>query len=187
MAAWTGWEQSVLFDLGAPDSVANVRFLHDWHPFEQSKCRNNPLNTTLRTKTSTNCVQVSGSTWVQSYPTELAGAKATADTLRGTYYVAIVNALRGGDPYTYGVPQAVANGIRTWGTPLYADAYLKAVGATPKPTPPPGTTLPGAGAASPTHQVGAAWTRLMHTMAHYVPAQVTRTRKAQSRLRKAVR
>jgi hypothetical protein len=187
VAAWTGWETAVLFQLGVPDTQANVRFLHDWHPYEQSKCTNNPLNTTLRTSTSKDCVQVSGSTWVQSYPTEQAGAKATADTLRGSLYVAIVNALKGGDPYGYGIPLAVANGIRTWGTPLYADAYLKAVGAEPKVTPPP-TQAPGSGGeASPTHQVGAAWTRLMHTMAHYVPAQVTRTRKAQSRLRKAVR
>ena len=188
MAAWTGWEQSVLFRLGVPNTEANVRFLSDWHPFEESKCANNPLNVTTRMTGSTDCVQTKTPTvWVQAYRSEDQGAQATADFFRYPNYVAIVAALKGGNPYTFGVPQAVANAITTWGTPKYAAAYLAAVGAEPKPTPPPGTTPPGAAKASPDMQVGAAWNRLMRTLSVYTPHQLSRTRAASARLRKAVR
>lgn len=180
MAAFAGWAEAVLFALAAPDTAANVQFLTDWHPYEQSKCANNPLNTTLRTATSKNCVHVSGSTYVQAYPTAAEGTKATAQTLRGSAYLAIVNALHGGNPYTYGVPQAVATAIRSWGTPRYADAYLVAVGAEPQLVPP-------ASQAGKERQVKYAWTRLMRTIAVTAPHQLRRVSAANAQLRKGVR
>lgn len=126
---WPGWADAVLKAGGWPDTPANVRFLTSWHPFEQSKCSNNPLNTTLRVSGSSNCVQTATpSIWVQSYPTRTVGANATADTFKGIYFPNIRAALRQGDPYAYPLSQAVAAEISRWGTPLYAAQYLTQVG-----------------------------------------------------------
>jgi hypothetical protein len=124
MADWTGWEADVLAQGNWPDTPQNVRFLQDWHTYEESSCNNNPLNTTLTTSTSTVC----NSAGVKNYPTTTAGAKATADTLGEAYYFAIAAALKTGDPYSVADSATVAQQITTWGTPNYASFYLTQVG-----------------------------------------------------------
>ncbi len=185
MASWVGWEQDVLAAGGWPVTPSNVRFLSEWHPYELSNCNNNPLNTTLVTSTSTRC----NSAGVQNYPTTAAGARATANTLKGAFYPNIQAALSQGDPYLYAGSIAVSEEITTWGTPNYAAHYLQQVTGTTGP--PLGGSIPtggsGTGSAQSSVQVEQAWTRLMHYLAVTAPRHLSTVAASRSRIRKAVR
>lgn len=167
---WPGWEQDVLKAGGWPVTPENVRFLEEWHPYEESKCNANPLNTTLPLKGSTDCVHVSGSTWVQAYVSDAQGATATARTIKGPFYPNLGPALATGDPYSYPSTQGVAQDIRTWGTPRYADFYLTQVSGSAKSG---ATTTTTPEAVAPSGHAG--WTDLRNTVNRHLPTQLSRS------------
>jgi len=167
---WQGWETAVLNAGGWPVTPDNVRFLQEWHPYEKSNCGYNPLNTTLPTKGSTNCVHVPKSNlWVQNYISKSSGAKATAVTFQGPFYPNIQAALQQGNPYVYPAPQALADEITTWGTPKYAAFYLQQVTGVTTPPPSPAT----ASASIPSGHSG--WGDLRNSVNRHLPTQLARS------------
>jgi hypothetical protein len=123
------WAQDVLQALGYPVTTENVLFLDTWHTYEESTCKNNPLNTTLKVKGSTNCVQTqTKGVWVQNYPTPAAGTSATVNTLNGAFYSNIRQALKTGDPFAYPASLTLAQELDRWGSTTFATWYLKQVG-----------------------------------------------------------
>lgn len=170
---WSGWEAAVLKAGGWPDTPQNVRFLQEWNTYEQSKCNNNPLNTTLHWKGSSNCVETgTAGVWVQAYSSHASGAAATAATLKGAFYFAIVGALKSGDPYTYPDSATVAQQIETWGTSNYAAHYLLETGATQ-----PGQTATGEAAGFNAAGLRG-YSDLRNSVARHLPTQLTRSRQA---------
>lgn len=171
---WNGWQQDVLKAGGWPVTPQNVRFLTTWNdPYEQSKCSNNPLDTTLKTNRSSNCVQTSTPrVWVQAYPSHAAGAAATVSTLKGGLYFAIVAALKTGNPFTYPDSATVALQISTWGTHGFADWYLQQAGGTQ-----PGQTAPPT-VESATASGHRGYADLRNSLARHLPTQLAFSRRA---------
>lgn len=171
---WSGWEQAVLTAGEWPVTTANVRFLQEWNsPYEESACANNPLDTTLHWKGSTNCVETqTKGVWVQAYPSHAAGAAATAATIKGPLFFAIAGALRSGDPYHYPDSATVAQQISTWGTEGYAAHYLLESGATQ-----PGQTAPSN---TPTGNASGlrGYADLRNSVARHLPTQLNYSQKA---------
>lgn len=171
---WSGWQQAVLKAGGWPVTPQNVRFLTTWNdPYEKSACNNNPLDTTLRTNRSTNCVQTSTrGVWVQSYPSHAAGATATASTLKEGFFFAIAAALKSGNPFTYPDSATVALQIATWGTHGFADWYLQQAGGTQT-----GSTAPPT-AESATTAGHRGYADLRNSVARHLPTQLRYSRRA---------
>jgi hypothetical protein len=174
MAAWSGWAQDVLKYAKWPITTQNVLFLDTWQTYEGGTCRNNPLNTTLKTNRSTNCVQTqTAGVWVQNYPSQTAGKTATVSTLTGPFYGAIVDALKSGDPFSYPGSQTVAQEIRTWGTGNFATWYLTQIGVVGSSS---GSgigpvNIPGAVAPSGHH----GYADLRNTVNAHIPTQLARS------------
>lgn len=175
---WPYWYRDILSGLGAPDTAKNELFFNVWQTYEQSGAQNNPLNTTEPWPRST----VYNSAGVRNYSDPADGADATVATLQGSAYAAIRAALETGNPFTVTDGPAVADGITTWGTPSFAAWYL-----TQGPTAQTGPLSAGTGPGTSTHQVDAAWLRLMKQLAIKAPAQLDRVAAARTRIRKAVR
>jgi hypothetical protein len=170
---WPGWEQQVLKAGGWPVTPENVLFLQKWHSYEGSVCANNPLNTTLMVSGSANCVHVSGTIWVQRYPTTAKGTTATVDTLKGLRYLNIVAALKTGDPFAYPLSAEVAAEITTWGTPNFAAWYLNQIGVVGSSTGPSGGATTAPGAVAPTGHHG--WADLRNSVNRHLPTQMQRS------------
>jgi hypothetical protein len=168
MSAWSGWESDVLRAGGWSVTPENVRFLSTWHTYEQSACGNNPLNTTLQTSASTTC----NSAGVQSYPSPAAGASATVLTLKGPFYPNIVAALDTGDPFTYPGSAAVAEEIRTWGTPNFAAWFLQQTTGSSTGSQ-PGATLPSSPEAKAASALSG-WADLRNSVNRHLPTQLHR-------------
>lgn len=171
---WPYWFRDVLAGLDAPDTAHNELFLNVWQTYEQSGAQNNPLNTTQPWPGSS----IFNSAGVRNYATTTDGANATVATIKNGRYDATVAALRTGDPFTVADTQAVADAITTWGTPNFADWYLKQ-GPTAQTGPLSAAPFPNA--------VGAAWMRLMRTLAVTAPRSLRAQAKARARLNRAVR
>lgn len=179
MAAFPGWVFAVLFRLGAPNSTANNTFMDEWHAHEQSTCANNPLNTTLHRYHGTNCIHVSGSTYVQRYPTAQDGTDATVSTLTESRYAAIVRALKSGDPFAVFYSQLVAQELRTWGSVSFATWYLAHLTTLPAPPPPP----PSSGTiAPPGTRASKAWRQLLVAIDRTVPNDLRAAGRARARI-----
>jgi hypothetical protein len=101
---------SVLQALGAPATSANVQSIEDWAAQEGGGGANNPLNTTLQTAGSTGSINSVG---VQNYANTADGVAATAQTLQGGNYSAIVSALKSGSGLI-GAGGAVGSELSTW-------------------------------------------------------------------------
>lgn len=117
MATFSGWEAQTLEAIGAPVTVANVYFLDAWQAQEGGSAANNPLNTTWDMSsagaTPYNTLGGGGHVWNYADPSQ--GVDATAKTLQGGYYPAIVAALKSGNPFQ-GDLSAIASEMNTWGT-----------------------------------------------------------------------
>lgn len=100
----------VLAALGAPTTAANVQSIEDWAAQEGGGGANNPLNTTLQTAGSTGSINSVG---VQNYANTADGVTATAQTLEGGNYSAIVAALKSGSGLI-GAGGAVGSELSTW-------------------------------------------------------------------------
>lgn len=179
MTAFPGWVFAVLFRLGAPNSTANQTFMNQWHQHEQSTCANNPLNTTLHRFNGSNCIHVSGSTYVQRYPTAQDGTDATVATLLQSNYAAIVRALKTGDPFTVFYSQLVAQELRTWGSVTFASWYLGHL-AKPLPTP---TPPPSLGAIpTPGTRASKAWRQMLVAIDKTIPNDLRAAGRARARI-----
>lgn len=176
MAAWSGWVSDVLTAGGWPLSAANQRFLNEWHGYEQSACANNPLNTTLPRFNGINCVDAGGGAFVQSYPTRLAGTRATVSTLRGLAYTAITAALAAGDPYNAAAAPQIVRALETWGSGTFAAAYAKQTGATAQPGPTRGSPADQVGAVTASGHRG--YADLRYSVAQHLPAALQASRVA---------
>jgi hypothetical protein len=170
VAAWTGWEADVLARLGAGDTSENILFLDTWHTYEESTCKNNPLNTTQAWPLSTRC----NSAGVRSYRIPSDGAKATAATLLNGRYSDVVAALKSGNPFAYAAPSQVAAQVTTWGTPLFAAWYTEHTG-TPQAGAVSGQT--GATATASGHR---GYADLRNSVARHLPTQLLASRRATS-------
>lgn len=179
MAAFQGWVFAVLFRLAAPNSTANNTFLNEWHAHEQSACTNNPLNTTLHRYNGTDCVHVSGTTYVQRYPTTTDGTDATVATLLEARYAQIVQALKSGDPFTVFYSQQVAQQLRTWGSHSFATWYLAHLKTLPTPPPAPTPTGPDL---TPGTRASKAWRQMLVAFSRTVPNDLRATRRATARI-----
>ena len=109
-AGATVWAAAILAALKAPATAANLSSLTNWFGHEGGGGANNPLNTTLHTTGSTGSINSAG---VQNYSSPAAGVTATAKTLLGGGYNAIVAALRAGVGLSNGDGQ-VASELSTW-------------------------------------------------------------------------
>ncbi len=167
MAAWTGWEDAVLVVLGLPDSSENVLFLTTWHNYEQSACRNNPLNTTEPWPFAVNCNSVG----VKSYASTSDGAKATVATLRNGNYPDVIAALRTGNPFAYAAISQVAAQLTKWGTPLFAAWYTEHTGT------PQAGTVTGQTAGTQTASGHRGYADLRNSVARHLPTQLLRSRR----------
>jgi hypothetical protein len=176
---FSGWVAAVLFRLGAPNSTANQRFMNEWHQHEQSPCANNPLNTTLHRFNGGNCIHVSGSTWVQRYPTAADGTNATVATLLETAYTFIVRALKSGDPFSVFYAPSVADALRHWGSTSFATWYLAHLTTAPLPTPPPVTssTVP-----TPGTRASKSWRQLLVALDRTIPNDLRAAGRARARI-----
>lgn len=124
MATWSGWEQQVLQDIGAPVTQANVDFLDTWQQFEGGGATYNPLNTTQSAEGSSSY----NSAGVQNFTSPEEGAAATASTLENGYYPNLLAALQSGNPMA-NVSSSVISEINTWGTKGFAN-FLSGSGGT---------------------------------------------------------
>lgn len=87
---------SVLHQLGAPITAANLGFLYAWARREGAGGAYNPLNTTLAMPGASSMNGVG----VKNYTSWQQGARATARTLSSSYYSDVVAALRSGHAST---------------------------------------------------------------------------------------
>jgi hypothetical protein len=168
VAAWTGWEADVLAALGAPDSSESALFLTTWHTYEQSACRNNPLNTTEAWPMAVNCNSVG----VKSYASTSDGAKATATTLRNGNYPDILAALRSGNPFASAAAGNVAAQLTKWGTPLFAAWYTEHTGT------PQAGKVTGQTAGTQTASGHRGYADLRNSFARHLPNQLVKSRRA---------
>ncbi len=167
MAAWTGWEADVLVQLGMPTTSEDVLFLETWHTYEQSACRNNPLNTTEPWPFAVNCNSVG----VKSYGAQSDGAKATAATLKNGNYPDILAALRSGNPFAYAAAGNVAAQLTKWGTPLFAAWYTTHTGT------PQAGTVSGSAVGASTASGHRGYADLRNSVARHLPTQLLRSRR----------
>jgi hypothetical protein len=167
MAAWAGWEDTLLAALGMRDTADNQRFLDQWQSFEGGTATNNPLNTTQPWAGASNYNSVG----VKNYKTQADGIQATATTLRNGRYDAILAALRTGNPYTYSEPLGVAQAIRTWGTGTFAEVYTQATG---KPLPGTAAT-PNPSAVAPSGHRG--YADMRNSLGRHLPTQLEQSRR----------
>jgi len=179
VTAFPGWITAVLLRLGAPDTQGNVTFMSQWHLHEQSSCAFNPLNTTLKRFGGTNCVHVSGATYVQRYPDATAGTSATVATLQEPQYADILRALKSGDPFAVFYAQSVANDLRTWGSGTFATWYLNHLTAQPAPPPP---TSSGATPPTPATRATTAWRHLLKAIDRDVPGELRESARIRARI-----
>jgi|HubBroStandDraft_4_1064222.scaffolds.fasta_scaffold00006_160 hypothetical protein len=117
MAAWNGWETSVLGQLGYPETTANIEFLDAWQKYEGGTAAYNPLNTTWKMPGSTNY----NSAGVQNYLSASQGTQATVRTLNDGYYPHVLAALKSGSPCEYANRSGLVADISTWGTTGFAN------------------------------------------------------------------
>lgn len=158
---------------GWPASPANQKFLNGWQAYEQSVCRNNPLNTTLVYSGSVTC-NFAG---VQSYSTQAIGAAATVRTLKNGNYPALVAALATGDPYSYTDPNGVAANVTKWGTPNFAAAYLLAAGSVAGSGGSAPATLGQSELDSSTASGHKGYADLRNSLARHLPTQLERSQR----------
>ena len=156
--------------LTAPKSTENEQFLTTWHTYEESACRNNPLNTTMPWPLASNCNSVG----VKSYASASDGAKATAATLQNGHYPDLLAALHSGNPFAYAAAGSVARQITTWGTPLFAAWYTEHTG-----TPQAGKTVTTSSGSSTARGLRG-YSDLRNSVARHLPTQLTRSRRATS-------
>lgn len=119
---WSGWEQQLLQELGAPVNSATVGFLSAWGSMEGSDYSYNPLNITAPGQ------------GVQDFSSPQAGIEATANFMQHGYQ-SIITALQSGNPWNY--TNQIAQDLHDWSD----GAYNKIKGASGNPT----TTPSGGG------------------------------------------
>jgi hypothetical protein len=85
----------VLSGIGAPVTQANLNALKAWQQAEGSTARWNAFNTTQPSKTTGTSNY--NSVGVKNYPTQKTGVDATVNTLKLSYYVDMVKALKNND------------------------------------------------------------------------------------------
>lgn len=110
MAAYPGWQQSLLRLIGAPVTRQNLRFLDAWQRAEGGSARFNPLNTTQRAPGAGSYNSVG----VRNYSSPIQGSRALATTILNGHYGGLVRGLRSGntDPHRL----ASILGASPWGT-----------------------------------------------------------------------
>lgn len=167
MAAWPGWEDTLLAALGMRDTADNQRFLDQWQSFEGGTATNNPLNTTQAWPGATNYNSVG----VKNYRTRADGIQATMTTLENGRYDAILGALRSGDPYTFSEPLAVAQALRTWGTGTFAEVFTQ---ATIQPLPGQASAATVGGVAPGGHR---GYADFRNSLGRHLPTQLERSRR----------
>lgn len=116
-AAATAWAGAILTAISAPLTSANIASLKDWFEHEGGGGANNPLNTTLSTSDVTDTINSAG---VKSYSSPDAGVEATAKTLLGSGYSAIVSALHAGVGLSNG-SSGVSQELLTWSGGGYSE------------------------------------------------------------------
>jgi hypothetical protein len=174
VADFFNWAQDVLKALGYPVTTENVLFLDTWHSYEESTCKNNPLNTTLKSKGSTDCVQTQNkAVWVQAYPTPAAGTTATVNSLKGAFYGTIRNALATGDPFAFPASLVLAQELDRWGSTTFATWYLANVGQVGSSTG-PGTGSADTGGPIPP-QLHRSFADLRNSVNNHLPRQLERS------------
>jgi len=107
MAAWSGWEQALLAQIGAPITAANVAFLDAWQKMEGGGAANNPLNVTWPPSN----LAPYNSVGVQNYGSPSDGAAATATFMQHGYQ-SIITALQSGVPQQYSA--SIASDLHAW-------------------------------------------------------------------------
>ena len=118
MSAWSGWAGQLLTVLGDKNTTANLKFLNEWHSFEQTNCANNPISASQSWAGSSECKAP-----VRNYRTRADGLQATAAQLHDAKYSAILAALKSGDPYGYSDSFTVSQELDTWGSLTFSTRY----------------------------------------------------------------
>ena len=125
--AWAGWETAILKAAKLPVTTANIAFLDEWHQYEGSNARFNPLNVTGYQGGGVNTYGLGSinSAGVQTYGNAAQGAAATAAFLNFSNYTTIHDALASGDPYhfqaeTNSNQQNLIANLSKWGSHSFA-------------------------------------------------------------------
>jgi hypothetical protein len=138
MSAWSGWEAEFLKAAGLPLTTSNEAFLNQWNTYDNTNCRNNPIDLSRQTAGSTACADLPNGKKARNYLSHAQAASTFSAQLKSGGYPNLLAALRSGQPYAVANPSKVAQDLGKWGSGIFQQAY---VGAASTPPPSPGGNL----------------------------------------------
>lgn len=183
--AVAAWITLTLKQLGAPTNDLNVQALLAWAASEgMPASANNPLAASDQIAGAKPTPGYSEPT----YPSAQAAATLYVAKLTSATYANVGDALRQGTSLQsiwFAINQSPwCAGCQAGHYPAVLWNEVKAPGSTQAPVTAPHTT--GAAQGIDSRQVGAAWSKLMRTLAITAPDEIRRVRAARGRIRKAV-
>ena len=162
MGSWTGWQAQLLTAANLLHTAGNGKFMGDWHAHSNTDCRNNPVDISRVTGSSTRCAPLPGTTrHAQNYSSHANAASAFNHELHSGNFPHLLAALESGDPYKVSDPNAVASDLSKWGSGVFAAVYHNEVVA----------AQGGGGGGAGGKQTGAhsGWNDLRHSINHNLP------------------
>ncbi len=126
------WRIDTLKALGAPLTLANLKFLSDWQRREGGHTANSATWNYLNS-TSGSQYPAINSEGVRKYPDYTTGIRYTVSTLNNGLYTSVVRGLKSGNPYSPTLRQGVLGDLSTWvsGTRAGNLGYAASVLGTP--------------------------------------------------------
>lgn len=136
MSAWAGWEAEFLKAAGLPTTTSNEAFLNQWNTYDNTNCRNNPVDISRNVSGSTACADLPNGRKARNYTSHAQAASAFTAQLKSGNYPHLLAALRSGQPYAVANPSLVAQDLGKWGSGIFQQEYVASA------------TVPGSGGGS---------------------------------------
>lgn len=172
MGVWSGWQADLLNRAGLPRTSFNLAFLSAWHTYDNTNCRDNPIDISRNVSGSSACAALPNGRQARNYTSPAQAASAFNAQLKSGQYPHLLAALRSGQPYAVSNPAQVAQDLGKWGSGIFQQEYVNSV-----QTPPP---APGSNVRAPRAHNG--WRDLRksvnRTMPHALNRAGTLTRQA---------
>ena len=159
MAAWAGWEAEFLKAAGLPLTTSNEAFLNQWNTYDNTNCRNNPIDLSRRMPGSTSCAGLPSGRQARNYTSHAQAASAFAAQLKSGAFPNLLAALRSGQPYEVKDPAKVAQDLGKWGSGIFQQAYMNSVT----------TTSSGGGSSPNAPRAHGGWQDLRHSINRKMP------------------
>ena len=134
MSVWSGWPADLLKRAGLPTTTSNLAFLSAWHTYDNTNCRNNPIDLSRNVAGSSPCGALPTGRQARNYTSPAQAASAFNAQLKSGAYPHLLAALRSGQPYAVANPSLVAQDLGKWGSGIFQQEYMNSV-ATPPPVP----------------------------------------------------